>query len=651
MKPDGSAASNFEDRGRRILVAIGCDEYDHVSSLNSAEADAKSVFYELTEGRAAAYDVKNSALLLSPTKHEIERFLSKILLDNSSADTFAFYFAGHGELRDETFYLCPRDVKFRAISVTGVNIAAILRVVCELRPRRAYIVLDACYGGAISLDLQTVLKAAILSRAPSIGISMLASSKLNEPSVENAEGGVFTTRFVSVLRGTQKIFDDAPYLGLRDIAGAMLSSASGELKEQGPNFTELNLTGTDSFCRNPNYSGAVSAQSTDFGTLRFSGTFEPGLAAEIWRSFLDLPDFRFSDLSDVFGKMLRSQAESGRGVSPLSLSISRSFSEGVADHVDTFAGVQVKLAMIRSLMPLRGVVADARAAIESLCTQVTSDAAEILVRLSRQLSTDKYTVLSDRGGLADLYFLPLRVSQLLGWIGLVINSEIEAAPSSKYLSELRELSQKLLLHYGNSLVAVGEDQAPHLLSFLCACRRAGWQNEGEEVVGRLYFDFNENFGRVLVNDPSANDVVDYLFVRKEGPIEFDGTFVQNPSEFLTVIMIGAALFELDDVIDQTLIQLDHSHFSVYVPASYNEFYLDRMSDGQTLIPKIGGEVCRVNDFRMIWSRDVRKLIGGADLDNDEGRCAAYMMSLALPNRLPLFIVPDISPNIPVLSIV
>jgi hypothetical protein len=47
------------------------------------------------------------------------------------------------------------------------------------------------------------------------------------------------------------------------------------------------------------------------------------------------------------------------------------------------------------------------------------------------------------------------------------------------------------------------------------------------------------------------------------------------------------MFDLDDAIDPSLIQLDHSNFSFYIPLSYGQFGEPIMEDGQSMIFQFG----------------------------------------------------------------
>ena len=248
-------------------------------------------------GRLRSMIPAAAVILRSPTRAEIETRLRTMLLSAKGVHTFTLYFAGHGAMVDGSLYLCPRDTSIDAISVTAINISQILRVVSELRPRHAYIIMDTCCSGGVALDLGAILRSDILERSPSFGLSVLASAHASKVAGETAHaGGLFTIELLKALTGELLINDTHPLLGLGEIVRKLDFSSS--LKKQAPNFWDLNLSGADIFCRNPRF-GAASATDTPFGTFRYSQQHpvlsEP-LLKDLWRKYLDPLDIDLAEL-------------------------------------------------------------------------------------------------------------------------------------------------------------------------------------------------------------------------------------------------------------------------------------------------------------------------------------------------------------------
>lgn len=648
MRPGVSlaTASNEMALPGTLLVAIGCDVYASIGNLSSAETDAERIFGALTTGPAALYNPETSVLLRSPRRSEIDECFRYVLEQHRGLATLTVYFAGHGELFDGSLYLCPSDTSLDAISVTTINISQILRTICELRPQHAYLIIDACFSGGVALDLTSVLRSEILDRAPGFGLSILASASMTNVAKETPAGGIFTAELLRVLDGQVLVGETQPTLGLGEIVRKL--QLNDPLKEQRPNLWDLNLLGPDTFCRNPAFRANVTTE-TQFGTLQYQSqraVLSDDLARQLWGTFLGLPQHDPEALSDLFRRVVKEQAGS-TSLPDATLAIARSFAVALEDSEDTFAPVLVYAAMVRALMPC----ADAprtRAAMRAHLLEVCSTIKRALDELATKLGERPYHLLG-RGGLSDLYFLPLRLSKILGWISFLMRAspQLGVAPSS--LNGLRPLTRNLLAQYGNSVVAVGDDQASGFLLFLGQCHAAGWTEEAEEVVGRLYNDFNEHFGRVLINDPSASDIVDYLILKAERPIEADVQFVQNPSELFSVVLVGAAMLNLDDDIDLSLIEIDHTSFSFYVPSSYREFWRTDMEQGSTIVfqlghgLKAGHGIWTVNDMHRAWCQDIALRVSSA-----AGRCdeldliAAALMSIVIPDRLAWFAVPSMA---------
>jgi hypothetical protein len=130
----------------RSLLVVGCREYadQNLLELGSAELDAKKVFNALSAPNLGFYTKERSALLLSPTRIELEDALKTVLFSDPRPDVFTFYFAGHGETANQTFYLCCKDAVRSQLSLTAVSSAYIFLAISERKPLQANIIIDAC---------------------------------------------------------------------------------------------------------------------------------------------------------------------------------------------------------------------------------------------------------------------------------------------------------------------------------------------------------------------------------------------------------------------------------------------------------------------------------------------------------------------------
>ena len=158
----------------------------------------------------------------------------------------------------------------------------------------------------MALDLSVIIRSEVLAQSPEFGLSVLASSRMTKEALETSEGGLFTGQFAELLGGNPAVNRDAPYLGLGEIVRAMPVEAHPALRDQAPNFWELNLTGPDTFCRNPAYEVSTLSSVTSFGSIRTSGVtarIAPELATRVWRAYLDMPRFETEKLFRLFSEI------------------------------------------------------------------------------------------------------------------------------------------------------------------------------------------------------------------------------------------------------------------------------------------------------------------------------------------------------------
>jgi hypothetical protein len=75
----------------RILLAIGCNEYEHANPLKAAEFDALRVFNALVKPEVGQFDSEHSLFLSSPTIEQVRCALKITLFDNLHIENFTFF--------------------------------------------------------------------------------------------------------------------------------------------------------------------------------------------------------------------------------------------------------------------------------------------------------------------------------------------------------------------------------------------------------------------------------------------------------------------------------------------------------------------------------------------------------------------------------
>jgi hypothetical protein len=177
-----------------------------------------------------------------------------------------------------------------------------------------------------------------------------------------------------------------------------------------------------------------------------------------------------------------------------------------------------------------------------------------LSRLHEALAIDRYALLID--SMSDLYELPIRISDILGQCALLFFAQPVLSEDDSKL--IFGVVTKILDQYGNSILALTDEQATGYLLFLEMCRNASWLEQIEEVIGRLYHDLHKNFARCADYSLNAESRFAVLAERYQHSFALTENLYNFPSDLTTVILTFAALGSFDDVVDYTLIDIDHT---------------------------------------------------------------------------------------------
>lgn len=127
-----------------------------------------------------------------PTKGELKGLIKELFSGDS--DSALFYFSGHGFIDDTGGYIVTPDYQ---ANDEGVSMDSILSIANDSKAKDKIIILDCCHAGAFGSPKTTGSKTAHIAE----GISILTSSKDNEPSLEINGHGVFTNLLLHGLQG------------------------------------------------------------------------------------------------------------------------------------------------------------------------------------------------------------------------------------------------------------------------------------------------------------------------------------------------------------------------------------------------------------------------------------------------------------------
>ena len=201
------------------ILAVGINEYQNQSlNLNYAKTDALSFASQMKEQGEAIYaNVQLHQIYdKDATKENILKRIKELQTKISVNDVFVFYYAGHGSIVDNNFYLVSSSAKrlydSDKIGEFGIEAKVLQQAMLDIKALKQLIIMDACQsGGAGEILLQRGApeeKAiAQLSRSSGIHVMASAGSEQYATEFESLGHGLFT---YALLKGLSGEADGAP---------------------------------------------------------------------------------------------------------------------------------------------------------------------------------------------------------------------------------------------------------------------------------------------------------------------------------------------------------------------------------------------------------------------------------------------------------
>lgn len=590
----------------RVLLCVGCNRYANASQLTGAEGDAQRMFDSLIHKDRGDYDVLTSQLLLSPSLSEVRKALFEVLFKlNTGVDTFTFYFAGHGAVQAGSFYLCLQDAVPEALSMTALSLGELLRAVNNAAPTQTNIIMDACNSGGLIKDLGTLLTADGMGETASPGVTLVATSAMDQYSYETANGGFGTNAILDCIEGRVVVNDRSPTLDLFEIARRIKEVHTWP--DQSIVASGINLMELPRFCKNPKFqinpspsfhevvkswpsaTGRIQRKHYDALLLAYSGvnqSFHP-------RKFLDGIEPVFSELeanADYLAAVLNRLAIS--------------MQERARESNDAFRPTLVLSSFAVSLLPYQGSV-EICAVIERLLLRVGEEILSAGAQLMEDLKEYRFNLLSSRGASSDLFYLPIRIASVLGWLGcatfLLQKGSAEESLARNLFLQAHELIVEL---YADSILAISDCQSSSWCLAIATLIALDEREKAEELIGTLFYSVVQSHGVLARSDIPSDKVLDFILARSDGNYELVNDLLERPIETLSVLFLAANELGLGEVWDTSLWKLDGVSFSAFVPSSYEGYGRASISEGRNLTWTIGFDVFRVGDFAKGWVNDV-----------------------------------------------
>lgn len=195
----------------RRALCVGIDEYSF-GPLQGCVSDAERMDAVLRKHEDGSPNFE-SRLLTAPIGSGMKKVTRQMLreslnrLFNAEADVALLHFSGHGTVNNLDGYLVTQDAEKYD---DGVAMAEVLKLANDSDAREVVVFLDCCFSGSLGNSPAVDNKKALLRE----GVSILAASRGDQPSVETAGGGVFTSLVVDALEG-----------GAADLLGAVSAPA------------------------------------------------------------------------------------------------------------------------------------------------------------------------------------------------------------------------------------------------------------------------------------------------------------------------------------------------------------------------------------------------------------------------------------------
>lgn len=585
----------------RVLFAIGCNSYEYADQLNGAERDAQRIFDALIRPELGDYDINRSCLLLSPTLDDVRRALKDVLFADPQPETFTLFFAGHGSVAAGAFYMWLKDSNPRGLSISALSLADIFRSLNESAPLQSNVIIDACESGGLIEDLGVLLKPGLLGNSGTPGLTLVATAAQDQVAGETAEGGDGTVALLDCIEGRDFVQDHKGTLDLVEIG--MRVSQRLRRSGQNPVVWGLNLYGAAGFCKNPRFG------SDPASPLRQALHAWPVGSDEIIKQNYDALWAAYSATGGVWDQKKFSAVVRAillpSSMDPVVLAsvadrLAVTFLQKALQARDPFRRVEVASTLAVALLSSVGqqAVADtAQRLLDHACASLI-DATAALVE---GLDEDKYALLSDRSGvLSELHELPLRLTKVLGWTAAATSICRDVSQRMEAEALFASVLRLTLEHYSNSIISFSDAQASGWCVVLSTCARLGLREEGEQVAGMLFNSMIQCEGRLASADVPRDRALEYLLARRESEFSNCLELVARPVALLTVLLKASAIFDLENVFDESLWKIDGLAFGAYLPADYMNYGDLLMEGGDNLVWAIGQDVFKTEDFTASW---------------------------------------------------
>ncbi|MBZ9934754.1 caspase family protein [Mesorhizobium sp. BR1-1-16] len=627
----------------RVLIASGCDGYDNppLRPLAGAENDAATIFEHLVAKNWGEYDQARSKLLLSPTMAALRSTIEAALFSGAPIEELTFFFAGHGGVKDNGYFLCLKDTDFGRMSLSALSMTELFSWITEAKIRHTNLIIDACHAGGVVHDIGVLLNPNIIGKAGSLAISILAAAGSDQYAGESDGAGHCSTTLMSCLRGETPVQTTRPSLDLVEVGQVVSRMMKGT--EQSPVCWGINLFGISQLAKNPRFSGGSAHISETFPGLASDGAGNEHIraaSAAIWEQYLSLTrEFDAERFLDVVQPVCANLEEEPAVAAAFINGLAATFGARIAATGDDFDVARLQSACAVALLPMAGSSTHCADAIMQLSKQVVASIREGTDQLLEDFAESSYALLSKDGGTADYYFLPLRVMSILGWLGAAVHIQIISGESTALIApKASDLVRLIMAHYSNSIVPVSDEITPFYVAFAAAAGVLGCEEELESMSGLLLSILHQRGGRIANPGLKGKDALRFLTAVTEGRCDDFRNLLANPTSLLPAVLLIMDRSGLASIADGAMKGFDHININIFVPNDFSTFGVGLIEDGTNFSLNIGHTVFSVGDLVAEWLKIETHLSADAILTSPAAQISSVLASLLRPDRVAWFLV-------------
>ncbi|MFK7996830.1 MAG: caspase family protein [Granulosicoccus sp.] len=231
-------------------LIIGNNDFNNLQNLKTAETDAITVEKLLRE----KYGFKTK-LLLNAKRYDILSALNEMRETLTNEDNLLIYYAGHGEVANETGYWLPVDAE-PDNDANWIANATITKYVETMNAKHVIVIADSCYSGTLSRTSLARLSRGLTQQQKKKWYETIASSKVRtvftsggvKPVLDSVGGSrhsIFSAAFIDELETSASKVVSTYKLFLK-VQERVKQEAARLGLEQNPQYSPMQFAGHES---------------------------------------------------------------------------------------------------------------------------------------------------------------------------------------------------------------------------------------------------------------------------------------------------------------------------------------------------------------------------------------------------------------------